>query len=72
MTPERTENMENNDDRVLKNLSDAAVEKVPGGSNINKVICCTCGGEIQLTGPMMSEYYNHNICPRCKGRLKSW
>lgn len=47
-------------------------EKVSGGSNLKTIICCTCGAEIQLNGPMMSSYYNDNICPRCKGKLKTW
>ena len=64
--------MENNDGRVLKSLDDASVENVAGGSGLTKVICCTCGAEIQLTGPMMGQYYNNNVCPRCHGRLKSW
>ena len=63
--------MENNE-KALENLSDETVEGVSGGTGIKKVICCTCGAEIQLTAPMYTAYYNNNICPRCKGRLKSW
>ena len=37
-----------------------------------RIRCCTCGHEIQLTAPMYTEYYNNNVCPICKGRLKSW
>ena len=66
--------MENNKNinEAARSLSDEAVENVAGGSSLKKIICCTCGAEIELTIPMMSEYYNHNICPRCKGRLKTW
>ena len=65
--------MENNEKHILEGLKDSEVEAVAGGAvAINKVICCTCGAEIKLTGPIMGEYYNNNICPRCKGRLKSW
>ena len=64
--------MENNEKRGTEALNDAAVEDVAGGAGLDKVICCTCGAEIQLTIPMMGEYYNHNICPHCKGRLKTW
>ena len=53
-------------------LEDETVDGVSGGANIDRVICCTCGAEIRLSGPMMSQYYNNNICPRCHGRLKSW
>ena len=53
-------------------LEDETVDSVSGGANIDRVICCTCGAEVKLNGPMMSQYYNNNICPRCHGRLKSW
>lgn len=66
--------MENNKKTMnaMEGVDDAAVEAVSGGANIDRVICCTCGAEIRLSGPMMSQYYNNNICPRCHGRLKSW
>lgn len=67
--------MENNEKstiETMENVSDAAVEEVSGGANIKSLICCTCGAEIRLTEPMMTEYFNHNICPRCKGKLKTW
>ena len=66
--------MENNEKikSTLQNLDDAAAESVAGGAHIDKVICCTCGREIHLSGPMMGQYYNNNICPICHGKLKSW
>lgn len=66
--------MENNEKRVnsQEKIEDEAVDSVSGGTNIDRVICCTCGAEVMLNGPMMSQYYNNNICPRCRGRLKSW
>ena len=56
-----------------KVLDEQEAENVTGGSGyIRKVICCTCGHEIKLNAPMYTEYYNKNVCPICKGRLKSW
>ena len=67
--------MENKEKRVIENaesLNDASIDAVAGGGGINKLICCTCGREVRLSGPMMGQYYNNNICPFCRGRLKSW
>ena len=67
--------MENKEKRVIENaesLNDASIDAVAGGGGINSLICCTCGREVQLSGPMMGQYYNNNICPLCRGRLKSW
>ncbi len=66
------ENNEKHNADMKENLSDAAAENVAGGTGLKKIICCTCGNEVRLTIPMMGEYYNNNICPICKGRLKSW
>jgi len=64
--------MENNEKKIER-LDNVKAEDISGGTrNLNKVICCTCGAEIQLTVPMMGQYYNNNVCPRCHGRLKSW
>ena len=67
--------MDNNEKingKSMESLDDAAAEKVAGGAHLDKIICCTCGGEITLKGPMMGNYYNNNVCPICKGRLKTW
>ena len=56
----------------VKVLNDEETENVSGGAHFDHVICCTCGREVKLTGPMMSQYFNNNICPYCKGKLKTW
>jgi len=66
--------MENNKKRVgepVQSLDDISVDAVAGGANIKKLICCTCGREVDINGPM-GQYYNANICPYCRGKLKSW
>lgn len=55
-----------------KVLNEQEAENVSGGGHIGKLICCTCGHEIQINSPMYTEYYNKNVCPWCKGRLKTW
>ena len=56
-----------------KILSEQEAENVSGGGgHLGKLICCTCGHEIQINSPMYTEYYNKNVCPLCKGRLKTW
>ncbi len=56
----------------MKTITEQEAETVSGGKGLDKVICCTCGKEIRLNGPVLTEYYNNNICPYCKGRLKTW
>ena len=66
--------MENNEKikSSLQNLDDTAAESVAGGAHLKMIICCTCGPEINIHGPQMSQYYNNNICPICHGQLKNW
>ncbi len=67
--------MENNE-KVRPEISDAAnddeIENVAGGQSINHLVCCTCGALIELNGSMMGYYYHNNICPFCKGPIKTW
>ena len=64
--------MENIEKKAAESLDDAAAENVAGGAHLDKIICCTCGNEIRLNSPMMGNYYNNNVCPICKGKLKTW
>jgi hypothetical protein len=64
---ENTENLNTND---LDHVGSDELENVAGG-NLKYVVCCTCGAQVSTDRPT-GAYYNHNICPFCKGRLKSW
>ena len=67
------ENIEKLNTEGFEPLNDEVVEKTSGGgSNIQYIVCCSCGRQIHINGPMINGYYNGNVCPICHGRLKSW
>lgn len=66
------ENTEKLNKSGMENLDDKDMETAAGGAHITYLVCCTCGNQVHINGPMINGYYNNNVCPICHGRLKSW